>query len=288
MRISNQTLMHNALRDLRGNLQALVRAQQDVTSGRKVRTLSDDPVNASQIMRLDASLRDIDQYRRNGASANTRLSAEDVVLTSARKLIERAKGLAMSVATLPIGDPQRTAALAEVQQIQDQMVSLGNTKVGDEYIFAGGRTTTPAFLLDGTYVGDTTVHRAGIDEGVFIDTNHTGNSLFGSTLQALQSLSQEIQTGDAASIEVARASLIGSDQQLMTLQAEVGGRLRQIKDTADILARRNNTLLDRRGEIRDVDPTEAVLKVTAAQAALDRAYAAVGKILQTTLLDYLT
>jgi hypothetical protein len=36
-----------------------------------------------------------------------------------------------------------------------------------------------------------------------------------------------------------------------------------------------------------VDPTEAAIKVVTAQSALERAYAAIGKVLSTNLLDYL-
>src|SRR6185503_12387067 len=96
MRISSSMLQKNALSGLGRSLADLARAQQDAATGRRVRTASDDPVDAAQIMRLDAHLRDVDQFRRNATAATTRLSAEDVVLTSARELLARARNLALT------------------------------------------------------------------------------------------------------------------------------------------------------------------------------------------------
>ena len=43
----------------------------------------------------------------------------------------------------------------------------------------------------------------------------------------------------------------------------------------------------RGGSLRDVDPAEASIKAVMAQSALERAYAAIGKVMSTNLLDYL-
>src|SRR5439155_10866573 len=113
--------------------------------GRRVRTMSDDPVAASQIMRLDGTLRDIGQYQRNATAATTRLSAEDAVLTSARALVDQARDIATSAASASPGSDERTAAVVALQHIHEQLVALGNTQVGDEYIFGGGHTTQAPF-----------------------------------------------------------------------------------------------------------------------------------------------
>ena len=42
---------------------------------RKISTLSDNPVDASQVMQLNSHLRDIDQYRRNASNATTKMNS---------------------------------------------------------------------------------------------------------------------------------------------------------------------------------------------------------------------
>jgi flagellar hook-associated protein 3 FlgL len=287
MRISTYMMQQQMLRGLGRSLDSLARAQQDAATGRRVRTLSDHPVDASQIMRIDSHLRDIDQFNRNAAAAQTRLSAEDVVLTAARDLVSRAKNLALSGATESPSDPLRLAALAELRQIRDQLVSLGNTRIGDEYIFGGAQTQSPPFRADGAYLGDDTIRMAEIDDQVIVPTNHSGGWMFGPAFQALDALEQELQTGTSASIQGLAADLDTADRQMLYSQTEVGSRQREIESALEHLARRSNDLLDRREVLRDLDPAEAVAKVLAGQTALERAYAMVGRVLSTNFLDYL-
>jgi flagellar hook-associated protein 3 FlgL len=287
MRITNQMLQQSTLRDLRVRLEAVARARQQAATGRRVETMSDDPVGATRIMSADSELRQIDQYRRNGASATTRLTAEDVVLESVREVLRRARNLAVSASTWPVGDPQRDAAIAEIQLIRRQIISLGNTRVGDEYIFGGGQTTAPPFLADGTYVGDLTVRVTAIDDQVMMDTSHPGAPVLTDALAALESLESELQTGDQTSIEATTAALDWAVDQALTAQAIAGARLREIEQTAEGLSRRAVGLLDARQAIRDADPAESLLELAAAQAALERAYSAVGKVFETSLVDYL-
>ena len=287
MRISTQMLQQGALRGLGNTLALLARAQEEAVTGRRVRTVSDDPIDASQIMRMAAHLRDIEQYRRNSAVAGTRLSTEDVVLTTARDLLARARNLALSGATQSPGDPLRQAAITEIRQIREQLISLGNTRVGNEYIFGGTSTAEPPFRADGTYVGDDTVRQAEIDDHVMLDTNHTGGTLFGGALQALEGVLGELQSGTQDSILRRLGDLSTAEQQALSAQTEVGSRLREIEMTGGHLARRAANFSDRCEALRDVDPTEASVKVIAAQTALERAYAVVGRVLSTNILDYL-
>lgn len=287
MRISSGMLRNDALRSIGSNLEALARAQRESATGRRIQTVSDDPGGSAQVMRLDAHLRDIDQYRRNGTAAQTRLSTENAVLTSVRDLLDRARALALSGATQSPSDPLRQAALEEVDQIRNQLIELGNTKLGNEYLFGGAQTANPPFRLDGTYLGDDTVRRAEIDAGFQIDTNHTGNVMLGSALDALAGVATELSAGSPESIRARVDVLANAQQDVLAAQTQVGSRLHSIELTNQHLAARVVTFSDRRDAVRDVDPAEAALGLVATQNALERAYAAVGRVLSTNLLDFL-
>jgi len=287
MRISNRMLFQNALRNIRTNLAALDHAQREAATGRKVRTVSDNPVDAAQIMRMQSSLNDIRQYQRNSSSANTRLSTEDAVLTTLRDLVAQAKELAMSGAGHDPSDPLRQAALTQVGEIRDQIISLGNMKVGEEYIFAGTLTADPPFQPDGTYVGNSTARTAELDTGMVVKTNHTGDQVFSPILRSLDDLVQELQSGTPDSINDAVVSLSDGQNGALAAQAEVGSRLKQIQDIGTQIASRAGTLQDQIGALRDADPSESLVKVMTAQTSLESAYSVVGRVLQTTILNYL-
>lgn len=287
MRITNQMILRSAMRDLKTNLEALAHAQREATTGRRVVTISDSPVDASRIMQIGAYLRDVEQYRRNGSGAEVHLSIEETVLSTTQDLIDRAKELAVG-ALSSAGDPDANAAtLTELAQIRDQLVQMGNTKVGEEYIFGGGRTGSPPFQPDGTYTGDHGTRRIEINEGVFLETNHPGDPLLTEAIQGLDRLIGEIQEGTSETVGAAMGRLEESRIHLLAAEGEVGGRLKTIEDAATQLSRRSDQLMDQRESLRDADPTESVLKVISAQTALERAYSIIGRVLDQSLVNYL-
>jgi flagellar hook-associated protein 3 FlgL len=159
--------------------------------------------------------------------------------------------------------------------------------VGDEYIFGGAQTGNPPFRLDGTYLGDDTVRMAQIDDQLAIETNHTGNVMLGSALAALTGVTAQLANGTPESIRAGVETLADAQQDVLTAQTQVGSRLNQIQLTNRYLGERIVTFADRRDAVRDADPTEAALEVMAAQTALERSYAVIGRVLSTNLLDFL-
>jgi flagellar hook-associated protein 3 FlgL len=286
MRITTFWMNQSGLNSLRKASAALARAQQEATTGKRVGTVSDDPLDAGQIMQLDGQLRDIDRYRRNGTWGTTRMSTEDTVLTSVRSLAEKAKRIAVSTASLPVTDPARIEAVAQIQQLKDQIISLGNTKVGQEYLFSGSRSTHPAFLPGGMYMGDGTVRQVEIDNGMMVDTTDTG-AIFVPALAAIDRVEQQLQTGTTEDISAAIGQLADANTGILQAQTALGSRMAEISDMATQLATRASKTADRRDSLQNVDSATAAVNLTSAQTALQQAYAVVAKVLSINIMDYL-
>jgi flagellar hook-associated protein 3 FlgL len=287
MRITNRMLQQNLTSGLRGRMEALARAARQVTTGRRLNTVSDNPVDASQVMRMDSQLRDIEQYRRNGTFATAKLSTEDVALSSLISVLQKAKSTAISTTSPDPTDPGRQAALSAVQQLKEQVIALGNTRVGDEYVFAGDRSTTAPFLANGNFVGDSNSRQIQINEGVSVSLTHSGQPLFTDALTSLDDLITQLQTGTPDQIQATLTAVGDATQQALRFQAETGARLKDIQETGTRLASLSASLADRRDGIVGVDPAEAIVALQQEQTALERAYAVVGRVMQTTLTDYL-
>jgi flagellar hook-associated protein 3 FlgL len=287
MRITSATQLLNAMRQLRAGQTALSRAQSEAATGRRVNTMSDDPVAASSILHLQTEVREIDQLTRNGASATTRLSIEDSLLTTVQKVLADARKLAMSTTQPDPASPERQTALGQVRAMLEQVISIGNTTMGGEYVLGGTRTDQPPFAADGTYLGNSTVRQVEVDHGVLMNVNHTGEQAISPAIAALRQLETELQTGTPATIQAAVTGLSAAGDKALLGQADVGSRLLQVKQTAEDLGRRSAVLLGQRDQVRDVDPAEASVRLLASQTALERAYAVIGKVFSTSLIDYL-
>jgi len=287
MRISTRMFQDSALRSVRDGQRLLGRLQEEVTTGRRIRTVSDDPIQATQVMHMQSELRDLGQYQRNATEAATRLNTEDVTITSAREILQKIRDLAIGVEGMDRFSPDRQAAVTAIEQLREQLVALGNTRLGNEYIFGGGQTATPPFLRDGTYVGDSTLRQVEIDKGTLMPTNHPGDAFFEGALAGVAELERSLTVGTGLQVQAAIAGLEDSENQMIAAQAETGARLQQIQTTGESLLLRIASLSDQRDSLGNADPAEATIRLMAAQSALERAYTAIGKVLSTNLLDYL-
>jgi flagellar hook-associated protein 3 FlgL len=287
VRISTSMIHSRAIQALQRGLATMARAQAEVATGRRIRTVSDDPADAAEVMRLDSLARENDQLVRNGASATTRLSVEDAVLTSAGGLMSQLRQLTVTAAATGPGDPALVDLLREVRLLRDQLVDLGNTRVGTDHLFGGGQSLTPPFLADGTYVGDSSPRRAEIGRGVTIATSHTGDALFQDAFAAIAAIEAALVANNPGAIGAILPQVDAARTGMLEAQAEVGSWLGSVREAGTRLARESALLLDRRDALRDVDPATASVRLVAAQTALERAYAAVGRVLETDFLQYL-
>lgn len=287
MRITTSYLYSSALRGLRRNQAQLDRAQVELASGRKIIIASDNPTDSVTATRLASHIEDIAQYQRNGLMASTRLETEGAAMEAVADLLEQAQDIAKGASSLEPDDPGRQAAATAIAELRLQVISIANTKVGDEYLFGGTRSGTPPFDENGLYQGSTDSRSVEVDEGVYLATNVPGDPVFTGLIESMGSLNLAISSGDSGGITRAAGGLEAAAQTLERARTENGLRQTRLDSIATRLAQRAVGMGDRRDVLLNADPTAAALEAVAAQSALDRAYAAVAKVLETSILQYL-
>ncbi|MEO8633718.1 MAG: flagellar hook-associated protein FlgL [Gemmatimonadales bacterium] len=289
MRITNSLLQSRILRDLQGNLSSLSQAQSQISSGKRFEKVSEDPIAGASVMTSDRGLRGIGQYRRNSASARTRTDAEEAVLDQLTDLLTRAKQLAVQEGSATSTPTTRAGAKSEVDRIIEQVVSLGNTKVGSEYLFAGHLVSGPAFDAAGGYLGDDGQRQSEIGEGYLITTNHTGRELLTNSgiMTGLKSLSTQLGTGTPATIAGTLTALDTAFTNTQTLLATTGARVGQIDSAMQNSDALSTNLTLRRSRDIDTDIEEASTRLISLQTTLQASLQAASRILNTTLTDYL-
>jgi flagellar hook-associated protein 3 FlgL len=148
MRVTNDTLRQAFLDSLAAAQRRIVDTQQQVSSGQRVNTPSDDPVAAARIAQLDASLTRIAQYRDNATIARNQLGLEEQSLASAVDNLQRVRELAVQANNATMSDSNRAAIAAELRQRRDALRSLANTTDADgKYIFAGYSESSQPFTV---------------------------------------------------------------------------------------------------------------------------------------------
>ena len=91
MRITHGMIQESLLRNISNDFSRLAKVQQQVATGKRIHTVSDDPVAALTSMRAASGIRAIGQYQRNSSAARARLDAEESVLTQMTDLLARGR-----------------------------------------------------------------------------------------------------------------------------------------------------------------------------------------------------
>lgn len=289
MRITNSILHQKLIRNVQGTQERFARAQEEVSTGKRLLRLSDDPTSGVQVMRIGSSLRGLEQYRRNSSAARARTDAEESVLTQLSDLLSRAKELAMQEGTGTSTPATHAIAAAEVDRILEQVIQLGGTKVGSEYLFAGHQTATPPFTAAGVYTGDTGVRQAEIGPGYLITTNHTGDQLLvnSGVIAGLTALRTELASGTTQTIGATATGLDSAFDAVQTMLATTGSRSRQLDSAMETITASDQSLTIRRSDLEDVDLEKATIRFFGLQTTLQAAYSSAARLMNTNLTEYL-
>ena len=289
MRISNNLLQQRVLRDLQGNLTRLAQAQTQVSTGKRFESMSEDPIAGGTVLAADRGLRGIEQYRRNTTAARARTDAEEAVLSQVTDLLARAKELALQEGSSTGTTQTRAIAKSEVDRIIEQVVQLGNTQVGDEYLFAGHQVGTQPFDSAGLYWGDDGVRQAAVGQNYLVTTNHTGRELLvaSGVLSSLQALSTALGAGSQSGVASTAYALDTAYDNTQVLLATNGARVRQIESAMQNTDALETSITLRKSDAQDIDFESATTRFVGIQNTLQAALLSTSKLLNTTLTDYL-
>jgi flagellar hook-associated protein 3 FlgL len=289
MRISNGMVQQRTLRDLQRNLEAMTQAQQQISSGKRFERISEDPLAGTQVMGVDQALQGIAQYRRNSSAARARNDTEESVLNQITDLLTRSKELALQEGTATATAATHQVAATEMDSIIKQVIQLGNTQVGSEYLFAGHQTSTSPFDTGGTYLGDDGIRQAEVGQGYLMQTNHTGRQLLvaSGVLQSLQDLKTQLTTGTTSSIANTATGIDSAFQQTQTLLADTGARSRQIDSAMQNSDALESNLTLRKSGYQEIALDQATTKFVGLQTTLQAALLSAQRVLNTSLTDYL-
>ncbi len=177
--VTNQMFENQFLTGLQQNLQAELTDTQEISSGYKINQPSDGPAALVQIVGYQTQLSDITEYQKSMTAAKVPLQSLDSSLSNLNNALTRANELAISGvnATMNAGDLQDIAA--EVQQLYTSAVSIANTSVSGQYIFAGDKSNVnPIDPNTGELISDNNPVNLNIGAGVNVTTNVSAGSLF--------------------------------------------------------------------------------------------------------------
>jgi flagellar hook-associated protein 3 FlgL len=289
MRISDSQRFTAIARQLSVQQRALIQASEQVSSGKRWSRVSQDPVAGREVLDTDNALRAIAQAQRTIGRAKERLAAEENVLQQISDILSRVKELATAQGSANANPASRAATAAEVGQLRAELISLGNLRVGGEFIFGGLETANPPFAADGSYNGTAQARLSSFGTGQTREVIHSGQQIFVDTgiLDSLAQLETALLANDVQSIQGVVSSIDQGFDGVQNLLTEIGARDRTLDQTIETLDNRKHSLTIRRAELAEIPFEEAALNLATVQTALQAAYLATARIESLSLAEYL-
>jgi flagellar hook-associated protein 3 len=148
MRVANRTVYDTITFNLGNITEQLQGANEVVSPGKRLNSLADDPVGLTQCLNIRSSLSNLEQLEKNISTGRNWLNAGETALDSINDLVSDTKVLCLQMAN----DSMNTAIRADAAELVDgtfrQILSLANTQVSGQYIFAGAQTNNKPFAFD--------------------------------------------------------------------------------------------------------------------------------------------
>lgn len=302
MRVTLGLQMDATTGRLREAAQRLLDAQQRITSGKRIRSASDDVTLTGRAMNIRSALRGLAQFAENNGLAKSALESVDAAVGSVADEIKLLREAAMQAGSSTLSAEARQGIVAQIQSIRTRLLALANTRVLDRYVFSGCRTDTPPLSESGgsppyNYQGDTGAIMIRIQPGATIQTNVTGDRLFNlggaaapgvrDLFTLTQNLEAAVESGDVSATSSLLDDIDANLTNVLGIRAQVGARVARTEYNADALAESTTRLQTLLSSLEDVDLPQAVVELKTRENIYQAALAVTGRIMQISLVNYI-
>ena len=141
----SDTMIQRSRRLLRGDIASL---REDLSSGLRINRPSEDPVGFEQARRLERFGKELGQYERSISAAENWNNVTQSSLDQLAELYTDAYEAAVQAANDTYSDDERSAIAERLRGVKSSVIDELNTKVDDEFIFAGNNSLQKPFIDD--------------------------------------------------------------------------------------------------------------------------------------------
>lgn len=293
------------LADLQRINSQLTDVSQQLSSGLRVNSVSDDPAAVESIMLNQSRIAQLTQTQSNLNNLKPELETGDTALQQAMQQVESAISIA-SESTSPLQTPTSMQQLTvQVQGILQNLVDLSGSSAGGRYIFSGDLDQQALYTLDPTQptgvrqLATATNTRTVTDQNgtqiwlgktaseIFDARDASNNPLSDNVFAAVNSLLTALQNNDSAAAEASITNLKAADGHLNEELGYYGIGQARVNDTLTTISSSLVNVQTDQSSLRDADMATAATELQQLTVQQQAALSARAKIGGTNLFDFL-
>lgn len=299
MRVTQNMLDRDLLYSLGQNLDRLSQLNEQLSTGQRINTVSDDVLGASQVMRLGRENGRLATYLENLDSAHTMLAFATGAIQRASETMARVKELAIQAATETYTNVERQVMADGVANLLSTLVSLANSENAGAYVFAGEATTVAPYsvttdlagdVVSVTYQGETISTEAPVGPRTTTEMNLVGETVFqrtGRLFDTIIQLRDAMKAGDRDEIERLIGELETSHTDIRQSLGRLGERetqLQVMETTLETFKGLNEQVIANK---QGADMAQVAVQYNSMMALLQMVMKVSAQAAKPSLIDYL-
>ena len=323
MRITQNMSADNSLFNIQKGRAKLDRLQEQISAKQNYLRPSDDPITTRNILELENRVKQSDQRIKNIQNANIWMDITNTALESVADTLKNIKsvvaGVSGGTSNTSDGASIRQDAVSQLKEWRQMLVDLGNTKSGDQYIFAGFKNSVNAFAVDtltspplpsgDPLIGEPSATWQGSSDLIQIDVGSSsplgisvgGDAVFkgmsnGVTpgsyggldiFATIDSVIRAISSNNTNQIQLDEKELAKATNQLQSAIGDLSGKMTRSQSAENLANRTKNTALNSIAERQNLDFAKAAVELKNEMFAYEASLSSMAKIAQISLMDFL-
>ncbi|MBP0726743.1 flagellar hook-associated protein FlgL [Bacillus sp. RG28] len=306
MRVTQSMISNNMLTNLSNSYSKLDQYNSQLASGKKINKPSDDPVIAMKGIYYRSDVTQVEQYKRNLDEATNWVESSDDALNLVTNSLQRIRELTVQGASDTNSAESRKALAEEVRQLIDHIGTIGNTMVGDKYIFNGVDTTTKpvnyttsidplnpgqidtSTIVKANFYTNNSNYNVEVSKGVNVSTNVDPSTIFDpNTFKQLADLHNALVTDNTSAINTSLGQVDTIIQNVLTARTKIGATQNRVDMISDRLGNQEVVANRIMSNNEDANVEEVITKLKTQESVQNAALGVGARIIQPTLLDFL-
>lgn len=274
MRVTQQMLHQNSVRNMNQNLSRFEKTNSQVASGKMLELPSDNPNGVSKAMSLKSSLAANGQYEKNIDEANLWLDETDQTISQMTDVMQRVRELSVNASNGTLSSEDRQTIASEIEKLKEQILDFSKATVNREEMFSAEKKFT-------------------ISDGISIPVNVSSEKLFGpiagdpKNTKLLEEVLTDLVTAIKDGSNIPLDEIDAKMNQLLSVQSEIGARANRVEAFENRILDNNLQLQKMLSSIEDVDYAEAMIRLKSEESIYQASLASSAKIIQPSLMDFL-
>ena len=323
MRITNASMVRSHLYDTQNNLTNMSKINQQISTGKVINTVSDDPHKAIKIMNINNEIKYTEKYNSNIDEAVGWMNTTDGALESTGNLLNEIKETILKVGNGTYSQNEMKSLNADINEKIKQLADTLNSTYGGKYLFAGTNVDDAPLKVvenpdgsvklefskdkNGQTIPNTDDLKADISSGINIDYNISVGEILnikdgnGNTVNLLDeinnlsTLMNDIANGDEQTAAKAKETLLNDTKgkidklfdHVVNERTSLGVRVSTAEKIKELNDEDILNIQDVLSKTQDTDVVEKFIELKSAEMIYQASIQVGAKLIQPTILDYI-